>query len=67
MAFLETYKMTNISGAQFDDAIKLVNNSIADEFSASNTYKVGDYVMHNGLLYMCITAVVSAGAWNAAN
>lgn len=36
-------------------------------FSTSKTYAVGDYVVYNHLLYKCITAVTSAGAWTGTN
>lgn len=37
--------------------------SIADTFSATDTYSVGDLVMYNNLLYICTTAVTTPGAW----
>ena len=37
---------------------------VADEYSTSSTYAVGDYVMHEGKLYICISAVTTAGSWN---
>lgn len=37
--------------------------SIADTFSSTNTYAAGDYVMYNSLLYKCINAVTTPGAW----
>ena len=36
---------------------------IAPAFSTSSTYALGDYVMYNGKLYECTTAVTTAGAW----
>lgn len=39
--------------------------SIAEVFSTSSTYAVGDHVMYNGRLYECKTAITTAGAWNA--
>ena len=38
-------------------------DSIADAFSTSSTYSVGDMVMYNSLLYKCTTAVNTPGAW----
>lgn len=38
---------------------------IAVTFSASSTYKVGDYVLYNHTLYRCKTAITTAGAWDA--
>ena len=40
---------------------------IASAFSATSTYALGDYVMYNGKLYECTTAVTTAGAWNSGN
>ena len=40
---------------------------IAQSFSESSTYALGDYVMYNGKLYECTTAVTTSGAWNAGN
>ena len=40
---------------------------IANEFSASSTYAVGDYVIYEGKLYQCTTAVTTAGSWNSSN
>ena len=34
-----------------------------DTFSTTKTYAVGDYVVYNGKLWKCTTAVSSAGAW----
>lgn len=42
-------------------------SSIADEFSTSSTYAVGDYVIYEGQLYQCTTAVTTAGSWNSSN
>ena len=41
--------------------------NIANEFSASSTYAVGDYVIYEGQLYQCTTAVTTAGSWNSSN
>lgn len=39
------------------------SESIAPIYTKGNTYAVGDYVMSNGKLYVCNTAISSAGAW----
>lgn len=36
-----------------------------DEFSASKTYAVGDYVMHENTAYVCNTAISTPAAWDA--
>ncbi len=41
-------------------------NMIADDFSASTAYAVGDYAIYNGSLYRFTTAH-PAGAWNASH
>ena len=38
---------------------------IADDFDATSTYAVGDYVVYNNKLYKCTTAVTTAGAWDS--
>ena len=40
---------------------------VADAYSSSKTYKVGDYVLHNSNLYRCITAITTAEAFTAAH
>ena len=39
--------------------------SLADRFSTSSTYEVGEYVLYDGAMYRCITAVTTAGAWDS--
>ena len=41
------------------------NQNIADDFDATSTYAVGDYVIYNSILYKCVTAVSVAGAWDS--
>lgn len=41
------------------------NAMVADAYSASKTYAVGDYVYYNGTLYRCTTAISTAEAWTA--
>ena len=38
---------------------------IADDFSASKKYAIGDYTVYNKKLYRCITAITTAGAWDS--
>lgn len=53
--------MATFTGA--DKAIKhlfdIVAN-IADDYSASSTYNVGDYAIYSGVLYKCSTAITTA-------
>ncbi len=38
-------------------------NSIASIYSSNETYKVGEYVYNNGVLYRCTTAITTAESW----
>lgn len=38
-----------------------------DTYSSSSTYAVGDLVIHNGAIYECTTAIITAEAWNSAH
>lgn len=40
---------------------------IADPYSSSATYSVGDYCSHDGKLYRCTTAISTAEDWTAAH
>ena len=51
--------------AKADTAIQ--PDVIAAAFSTTSTYALGDYVMYNGKLYECTTAVTVEGAWDASN
>lgn len=41
--------------------------SLAHPYDATATYNIGDYVIYNGVLYRCTTAITTAEAWNAAH
>ena len=60
------YKADGSSGWQ---PLTLVANvdleSLADAFSESATYEVGEYVRRDSRVYRCITAVTTAGAWDS--
>ena len=43
------------------------NASMAQAYSASATYAVGDYVWYSGQLYKCTTAITTAEAWTPAH
>ena len=41
---------------------------VADLYSASAAYAVGDYCIHDGVFYMCTTAIAAPGeVWNSAH
>ena len=42
--------------------------SMADSYDAvSGTYDVGEYVLYNGVMYKCISAITAPEAWNSAH
>lgn len=50
-------------GSRYEIVSKPLSDSIADEFSKSKSYQIGDLVMYEGMLYSC-KAAKSAGDWN---
>lgn len=55
--------------ADASSAIASAQNAVsylAPGFSTLKTYEVGEYVTQDGALYICTTAVETAGAWDAA-
>ena len=42
-----------------------LENYNTPDFSTSSTYQVGDYVMYQGKLYKCKTAITTGGAWDS--
>lgn len=50
--------------ASASDLAGKLSDSTAD-FSTSSTYDVGDFCKYDGALYVCKTAVTTAGAWDA--
>ena len=50
-----------------DDAVRLTDlgTTIAPLFSSSSTYAIDDYVIYEGVLYKCTTAVATAGDFDS--
>lgn len=46
---------------------KVISGALADEYSASKTYAVGDLCIHDGVLYSCTTDITTAEVWTAAH
>lgn len=42
---------------------ELETNIVAEEFSSSATYALGDYCIYDNLLYVCIVPISTAGSW----
>lgn len=60
---LNTYVTTSIVGAINWLHTKVING-ISPEYSASSTYRVGQFVFYQGTLYRCIIKVDTPMAWN---
>ena len=62
-------KYLDLTGlSRYDSKIKeVIQKDITQPFSTSSTYAVDAYVVYNGLLYKCTTAVTTAGEWNSSN
>ena len=60
--------LQRVAGAMENMALgKGVDTIIADPYDATETYAVGDYVIHDGALYVCAVAIATAEAWTAAH
>ena len=66
MADINTSVLT-ISGNNLILQDAAVRGSLANAYSASSTYAVGDMVLKDGQLYECNTAISTAEAWTAAH
>ena len=44
-----------------------ISPGVAAQYSTSATYNVGDYVIYNGQLYRCTTAITTPESWTAAH
>lgn len=60
--------LQRVAGAMENMALgKGVDTIIAEPYDATATYAVGDYVIHDGALYVCAVAIATAEAWTAAH
>lgn len=57
---------SNISAASAIGLATVAEN-LAYIYSASSTYAVGDYCLHNSVFYRCTTAITTAEAWTSAH
>lgn len=55
------YYLDKAGLAQFVN--ELETNIVAEEFSSSATYNLGDYCIYGNLLYICTTPITTAGSW----
>ena len=57
----------NIRGIQYDVTDAQLRDAIAQPYSNTSTYAVGDYCLYNGTLYKCTTAISTAEEWTGAH
>ena len=57
----------NIRGIQYDVTEAQLRDAIAQPYSNTSTYAVGDYCLYNGTLYKCTTAISTAEEWTGAH
>jgi len=50
-----------------DDLENASGMNIAEEYDPTSTYAVGDFCVHDGILYKCSTAITSAEPWTVAH
>ena len=60
----------SVTGFLVDNTVQKYNyesleNYNTPDFSTSSTYQVGDYVMYQGKLYKCVTAITTSGEWDS--
>ena len=69
-SYVDSTGVTNLTSdiKSYADATYPANAAIADTYSNSSAYAVGDFCIHGGLLYKCNTAIASGGeTWTAAH
>lgn len=67
MAVLDYPGLSHFKGKYDSQVEGILNDIVADEYSSSATYAVGDYVLYDGKLYICKTAIATAEEWTAAH
>ena len=61
---IDSTKVSALNMKKIENALYGCND---DEFSETETYALGDTVVHETKTYECTTAVTTAGAWSASN
>ena len=63
--YLVTDASTGTRKLALQKVIDKAGVNVADEYSSSSTYDVGDLCVYNGVLYECTTAITTAEAWDS--
>lgn len=62
------YPMTHDDAQELISAVRTKDTSnLADVYDPTTTYDVGEFCVHNNMLYKCTTAISSPEAWTAAH
>ena len=62
------YPMTHEDAQELISAVRTKDTSnLADVYDPTTTYDVGEFCVHNNILYKCTTAISSPEAWTAAH
>lgn len=56
-----------ITSGAVHNAVVLIEANFTGDYSASATYALGAYCLHEGSLYRCTSAIATAEAWNSAH
>lgn len=59
------YALDARQGKALKDISDALAASVSDVYDSTATYAVGDYCIHDDSLYVCITAITTAEAWDA--
>lgn len=62
---LEAVKVNGVTQTITNKAIDINETKIADKYSDSSTYAVGDYCIYNNTLYICNTTISTAEAFDS--
>ena len=65
--YLVTDASTGTKKLSIQKVFNKAGEIVADAYSSSSTYAVGDLCVYNGALYECNTAITTAEAWNSAH
>lgn len=58
-------KGENFLGTPYDYYSDLNASQVAEEYDPTSTYAVGDYCIHDTVLYRCKTAISTAETWTS--
>lgn len=63
----ETSNKLWVSGVSNEEVEVVTADDVANEYSSTKTYAIGEYCYHENTLYKCVTAITSTESWNAAH